>query len=93
MEAVDFADDLCLMFNKPSYMGEKLAELRKEAKKVRLKVNKDKTKDMWIISKNQKHFIISVTIKQVSVSLAVWFKNRWGYSVKNKKIQRAHLFN
>ena len=58
LEDIDFADDLCLMSHRLIDMKEKMEELSKEGKKVGLKINESKTKEMRINSKNQEELLV-----------------------------------
>jgi hypothetical protein len=48
LEDIDFADDLCLIAHRKIDMEQKLKELENEGKKVGLKINLGKTKEMRI---------------------------------------------
>lgn len=48
LEDIDFADDLCIMAHRKVDMEEKLKDLDKEGKKVGLKINQEKTKEMRV---------------------------------------------
>jgi hypothetical protein len=51
MDALDYADDICLLSHSHRYMQSKVTDLQKEALKAGLKINVDKTKEMCVNEK------------------------------------------
>jgi hypothetical protein len=58
LEVLGFADDIYLLAQNFKDMTEKLVDLNREARKVRMKINQAKTKAMRINNKNKNNFIL-----------------------------------
>ena len=59
LEDIDFADDLCLLSQRMDDMKEKLEELNEEGKKVGLKINYEKTKEIRLNTRNHQQLVVN----------------------------------
>ena len=59
LEDIDFADDLCLLSQRMDDMKEKLEELHEEGKKVGLKINYEKTKEIRLNTRNHQQLVVN----------------------------------
>jgi hypothetical protein len=67
LEDLDFADDICLMSHKLTDMQEKIDALAREAAKLNLKINCNKTQEMRINTNRQDPILLNgETIQQVN---------------------------